>query len=87
MYTILELFDLTHTKAYAYLSNFTYPFEALLGLKEWIITLGESLGEDYEERAPKVWVHKSAKIFPSAYIGAPCIIGANTEVRHFAVAR
>ncbi len=87
MYTISELFDLTHTKAYAYLSNFTYPFQALSGLKQFIITLGESLGSDYEEREPKVWIHKSAEIFPTAYIGAPCIIGAHTQVRHGAFIR
>ncbi len=87
MYTISDLFDLTHTKAYAYLSNFTYPFQALSGLKQFIITLGESLDENYEEISPKVWVHKLANIFPTAYIGAPCIIGAYTEVRHGAFIR
>lgn len=87
MYTISDLFDLTHTKAYAYLSNFTYPYQALSGLKQFIITLGESLDENYEEISPKVWVHKSANIFPTAYIGAPCIIGAHTEVRHGAFIR
>ena len=87
MYTISDLFDLTHTKAYAYLSNFTYPFQALSGLKQFIITLGESLDENYEEISPKVWVHKLANIFPTAYIGTPCIIGAYTEVRHGAFIR
>ena len=36
---------------------------------------------------PQVWVHKTAKVFASAYLGAPCIIGANTEVRHCAFIR
>ena len=39
------------------------------------------------EREPQVWVHKTAKDFPSAYLGAPCIIGARTEVRHCAFIR
>ncbi|MDY4810427.1 MAG: UDP-N-acetylglucosamine pyrophosphorylase, partial [Bulleidia sp.] len=34
-----------------------------------------------------VWVHKTAKVFPSAYLGAPCIIGPRTEVRHCAFIR
>ena len=34
-----------------------------------------------------MWVHKTAKVFSTAYLGAPCIIGANTEVRHGAFIR
>ena len=87
MYTIAELFDLEHTAAKDYLSQFTYPWEALAGIKEMIIRLGETLGEDYEQTAPQVWVHKTAVVAPTAYIGAPCIIGPGTEVRHCAYIR
>ena len=87
MYTIHDLYDLEHTAAKAYLSQFTYPWEALRGIKELIVTIGKSLGDDYTEVAPEVWVHKTAKVFPSAYLGSPCIIGANTEVRHCAFVR
>ena len=83
MYTIKDLYDLDHTMAAEYLKQFTYPWEALSGIKAMIIALGESLDKDeYEEVSDQVWVHKTAKVFPSAYLGAPCIIGANTEVRH-----
>ena len=85
--TIGELYDLEHSLAGEYLSRFTYPWEALAGIKEFILDLGPRLGEDYEEREEHVWIHRSAKIFPSAYLGAPCIIGANTEVRHGAFIR
>ena len=81
------LFDLSHTLAGDYLSQFEYPWEALDGIKELIISLGPALGEDYEERAPQVWVHKTAKVFPSAWLGVPCIIGPDTEVRHCAFIR
>lgn len=87
MYTISQMYDLEHTIAKAYLSQFTYPWEALKGIKEEILALSETLGEDYQEIAPQIWVHKTAKIAPTAYIGAPCIIGANTEVRHCAFIR
>ena len=88
MYTIKDLYDLDHTMAGEYLSRFTYPWEALAGIKDMIIELGESLDPDeYEEREEHVWVHKTAKVFPSAYLGAPCIIGPNTEVRHCAFIR
>ncbi len=87
MYTIKDLYDLDHTMAKDYLSQFTYPWEALKGIKDLIIELGKNLGDDYNEVSENVWVHKDAKVFPSAYLGAPCIIGARTEVRHGAFIR
>lgn len=85
---ITELYDLTHTIAADYLKQFTYPWEALKGIGELIISLGNQLNPDeYDNPAENVWIHKTAKVFPSAYIGAPCIIGANTEVRHCAFIR
>lgn len=83
-----ELFDLNHTLAAEYLQRFLYPWEALAGLKDCILKLGAGLDKtEYSEIAACVWAHKSAKIAPSAYIGAPCIIGENTEVRHCAFIR
>lgn len=87
MYTIEQLYDLSHTLAGDYLRGFTYPWEALKGIKELILSLGESLGEEYTQVSPQVWVHKTAKVAPTAYLGAPCIIGADTEVRHCAFIR
>lgn len=84
---IVDLYDLEQTKAKEYLSRFTYPWEALAGIKTYILELSKTLGDDYLEIAPEVWVHKTAKIAPTAYLGAPCIIGANTEVRHCAFIR
>ena len=85
--TTLELYDLNHTMAKEYLADFTYPWQALKGIKDLILTLGETLGEDYEEVAPTVWVHRTATVAPTAFLGAPCIIGAGTEVRHCAFVR
>ena len=88
MYTICDLYDLEHTLAAEYLKGFTYPWEALKGIKELILELGVNLNkDDFLELQPQVWVHKTAKIAPTAYIGAPCIIGAETEVRHGAFIR
>ena len=86
MLTITDLFDLDHTLAKDYLSRFTYPWEALAGIKDFILALGPTL-EDYDEVSPQVWVHKTAAVAPSAYLGAPCIIGPETEVRHCAFIR
>ena len=88
MYTIRDLYDLDHTLAADYLKQFTYPWEALKGIKDFILQLGPTLDpEEYEEVSEHVWIHKTAKVFPSAYLGAPCIIGPNTEVRHGAFIR
>jgi NDP-sugar pyrophosphorylase family protein len=85
---INELYDLSHTAAKDYLGKFTYPWEALKGISEFIITLGKTLSADeYDNPSENVWVHKTAKVFSTAYLGAPCIIGANTEVRHGAFIR
>ena len=87
MYTITDLYDLDHTLAADYLRQFTYPWEALKGIKDFILELGPKLGDEYTEVKENVWVHKSATVFESAYLGSPCIIGPNTEVRHGAFIR
>ena len=87
MIGITELYDLKHTLAGEYLKKFVYPWQALAGIGELILTLGTTLGEEYIELYPQVWVHKTANIAHTAHLGAPCIIGANTEVRHCAFIR
>lgn len=88
MYKISDLYDLNHTLAKEYLEGFEYPWEALGGIKSFIIKLGKSLPEDeYDEISENVWVHKTASVAPTAFIGAPAIIGKNTEVRHCAFVR
>lgn len=87
MYTITELFDLTHTMAKNYLLGFTYPWETLGGIKAFIRGLGKMLGEEYTEIFPEVWVHNTVKLAPTASLFSPCIIGANTEIRQCAFIR
>ncbi len=87
MYAINDLFDLRHSLAGEYLAGFTYPWEALGGIGELILRLGPTLGDGYEEVQPQVWVHRTAKVAPTAFLGRPCIIGPDTEVRHGAFVR
>ena len=88
MLKILDLFDPSHSQAGEWMKQFTYPHEALEGITDLILRLGGSLSlEEYDHPAPDVWISKSAKIFPSAFIGGPCIIGPQTEVRHCAFIR
>lgn len=88
MYGITDLFDLSHTQAKEYLAQYVYPWQALPTLKEFIIALGERLeGTEYVRLRDGVWAHKSARIAPTAQINAPCVIGAETEIRHGALIR
>ena len=87
MVTIQDLYDLSHSAAGQWLKGFTYPWEALSGIKDMIVQLGSTLGDEYNRVSENVWVHQTAQIAPTAYLGAPCIIGANTEVRHGAFIR
>ena len=87
MYKTRELFTLSRSQAGEYLAQFTYPWQALSGINTLIVALGEKLSEEYREISPQVWIHNSAKIAPTAQICSPCIIGANTEVRHCAFIR
>ena len=88
MYTVSDLFDLSHTLASAYLARFTYPHEALPGIKDLIRELGETLPEsEYERRGERVWIARDAVVAPTAFIGEDVIIGHRTQVRHCAFIR
>ena len=88
MFKIEDLFDLDHTLATNYLKQFTYPWEALSGIKDMIIALQQNLDmNEYIKLGEQIYVHKTAKIAPTAFIDKPVIIGANTEVRHCAFIR
>ena len=88
MTEIKELLDLTKTIAAGLFEGKTYPWEVLDEIKGYILQLGESLSpEEFDHPAEGVWIAKDAKVFPSAYIGAPCIIDHGAEVRHCAFIR
>jgi NDP-sugar pyrophosphorylase family protein len=86
--TVNDLYDLTHTKAADYLKQFTYPWEALEGIKNLILEIGAGLSdEEYDHPKEDVWIAKDAVIYPNNYIAGPCIIGHKTEVRPGAFVR
>lgn len=83
-----DLFDLSYSLAGDYLSDFEYPWGAIKGIGKLIVSLGKNLNTDeYYQPAEYVWVHKSATVAPTAYLGSPCIIGEGTEIRHCAFIR
>lgn len=88
MLRIENLLDLEQTIAKGFFDGLTYPWEVFEGLDEKIIALGKILPKDrFEERFPHVWVAKSAKVAPTAYLGAPLIIDEEAEIRHCAFIR
>ena len=86
--TVKELYTLEETIAKDLFDKVTYPWEVLPNIGSFIKELGNTLSSDeYEKRGENVWVAKSAKVFDSAYINGPCIIGKDAEVRHCAFIR
>ena len=88
MYKIADLLDLEHTIAAELFRDKTYPWEVLPEIKAFILKLGATLPEaEFDHPSEDVWIAKDAKVFPSAYIGGPCIIDHEAEVRHCAFIR
>ena len=86
--TVKELYNLEETIAKDIFEGVTYPWEVLPRIGEFIVELGNTLPEDeYEKVWENVWVAKSAKVAPTAFINGPAIIGKNAEVRHCAFIR
>ena len=86
--TVKELYTLDQTIAKDIFEGVTYPWEVLPKISAFIVELGNTLSEDeYEKRGENVWVAKSAKVAPTAYINGPAIIGKDAEVRHCAFIR
>lgn len=85
---IKNLYDLEETIAKGIFDGVEYPWEVLSRISAYIVELGNTLPEDkFEKRGENVWVAKSAKIFPSAYIGEPAIIDEEAEIRQCAFIR
>ncbi len=88
MVKIEELLDLSKTIAAELFEGKTYPWEVLDDIKPFILKLGETLSpEEFDHPSEGVWIAKDAKVFPSAYVGSPCIIDHEAEVRHCAFIR
>ena len=85
---IKNLYNLDETIARDLLEQYTYPWEVLLHISEYILELGSKLPqEEYNKIGENVWIHKTAKVFESAYIHGPAIICKDAEIRHCAFIR
>ena len=86
--TVKELYTLDQTIARGIFEGVTYPWEVLPKISAFIVELGNTLsGDEYEKRGENVWIARSAKVAPTAYINGPAIIGKDAEVRHCAFIR
>ncbi len=87
-YMITELFDLNETIAASLFEGAVYPWEVLPRISDYICRLGETLPADrFEKRGDNIWVARNARVYDSAYIGGPCIIDEEAEIRHCAFIR
>ncbi len=85
---ITDLYDLNETIAADYLKGFEYPWEALAGIKEFILKLGATLSEEkFEKKGEDIWIAKSAKVAPTACLNGPLIVDEDAEIRHCAFVR
>ncbi len=88
-YSVKKLFNLAESVAGEEIGKYEFPWQVLPHIGEIILSIGATLDEDssYEKRGENVWISKEAKVFPSAYINGPCIVGPGAEVRHCAFIR
>ncbi len=85
---VCNLYNLEETIAKKLLESVTYPWEALPKINDFILEIGNKLDSNkYNKIGEDVWIAKTAKVMPSAYIKGPAIIGENAEIRHCAFLR
>lgn len=83
-----ELFNLDGSLLRELFDNCNYPYEILPVIDDYILELGKRLSlTEYEKRGENIWIHKTAKVYPSAFIGENVIVCANAEIRHCAFIR
>ena len=83
-----ELFGPGRTMAWDFLLGFTWGWEALEHIGGLIARLAVALDPDEYDALPcNAWIHKTASVAPSAYIGENIIIGEGAQIRHCAFIR
>jgi NDP-sugar pyrophosphorylase family protein len=88
MFAVSELLDLGKTIAAELFNGAEYPWDVLDKIKDFILTLGATLPESaFYHPAEDVWIAKTARIAPTAFVAGPCIIDENAEIRHCAFIR
>jgi len=87
-FEIKNMLDLNKTIAADVFEGHEYPWEILPLIKDYILELGKTLpADEFDKRGEDIWIHKTAKVFDSAYIAGPCIIDEGAEIRQCAFIR
>ena len=85
---IKNLYNLEETIAKDIFKNVKYPWEVLEKIQDFIMYLGNKLDSQiYEKKGENIWVARTVKITPTAYIEGPTIIDEGAEIRHSAFIR
>lgn len=69
------------------LNKYIYPYEILPVIHDYIIEIGNRLGDDYIKKDNNIWISKTATIGEGVEIIGPAIIMDNVVVRHNAYIR
>ena len=85
---IEKLLDSTKTIASELINKYTYPWEILPWIGDFIKNVGPTLDkEEYIDKGNDIYIHKTATIAPTASITGPCIICAEAQIRQCAFIR
>ena len=87
MTRITDLFNVNNELLKEFFGNYTYPFEILSNIHDFILEVGRKLGSDYNEIKENVWVHKSATLGQGVEIVGPAIVMEKVVIRHNAYLR
>ncbi|MCL2222562.1 MAG: UDP-N-acetylglucosamine pyrophosphorylase [Oscillospiraceae bacterium] len=83
-----KLFEGGRSLAWTFLKQLEWPWDALKQISDYITRLGAELDvSQYDALPDEIWIHKTARVAPTAFIGARTIIGPGTEIRHCAFVR
>lgn len=85
---ISNMYDLNETIAASLFDGKQYPWEVLADIGDFIRKLGPTLDPDeYELKGEEIWIHKTARLWPTVSITGPCIICKDAEIRQCAFIR
>ena len=83
-----SLFDFGHTIAADIFDGIDEPWHVLAKIGDFIRKLGPTLDSElFEQIGDDVWVARTAKVAPTAFINGPAIIDEGAEIRHCAFIR
>lgn len=84
---LISNFNLSKTIAKNEILKYENILEVIPNIKNIILSIGKTLGDNYEKKGEDIWISKLANVSETAYINGPCIIDDYVEIRHCAYIR